>query len=122
MNLLSGVSDFFGLDIGTTAIRLVQLSGAGPAKSLVKYAYIPIDANLSQSDSKVDQQKLAQSISELITQARMNTKNVTVGIPSQRVFTTVVDIDTVPKNELAKTIHYQADSLIPVSYTHLTLP
>jgi len=113
MNLLSGVSDFFGLDIGTTAIRLVQLSGAGPAKSLVKYAYIPIDANLSQSDSKVDQQKLAQSISELITQARMNTKNVTVGIPSQRVFTTVVDIDTVPKNELAKTIHYQADSLIP---------
>lgn len=113
MNLLSGVSDFFGLDIGTTAVRLVQLRGGGAAKSLVKYAYIPIETKLSQSDSKMDQQKLGQAINELITQARMTTKNVAVGIPSQRVFTTVVDIDNLPKSELGKAIKYQADSLIP---------
>ncbi len=43
----------------------------------------------------------------------MTTKSVAVGIPSQRVFTAVVDFDRVPTNELAKAIKYQADSLIP---------
>lgn len=113
MSILSGISEFFGLDIGTTAVRLVQLRGSGSTKTLVKYAYVPIDSKLAVSDAKSDQQKIAQIINELITQAKMSTKNVAVGLPSQKVFTTVVDIERLPANELAKAIHYQADSLIP---------
>lgn len=113
MSLLSGINEFFGLDIGTSAVRLVQLRGSGRVKALVKYAYVPIDSKLSVSDARGDQQKLAQAIAELITQARMTTRNVAVGIPSQKVFTTVVDIDRLPQNELAKAIRYQADALIP---------
>lgn len=113
MSIISGVSDFFGLDIGTSAVRLVQLSGNGAVKTLVKYAYVPVDSKVSMSDSKADQQKLAQAIKELISEARVSTKNVAVGVPSQKVFTTVVDIDRLNPDELAKTIRYQADSLIP---------
>lgn len=113
MSLLSGVSEFFGLDIGTTAIRLVELRGNGPQKSLVKYAYVPIDAKISMSDSKADQQKLAAAIADLVGQARLTTRNVAVGIPSLRVFTTVADIDRVPPNELGRAIHFQADTFIP---------
>jgi type IV pilus assembly protein PilM len=110
MSLVSGVSDFFGLDIGTTAVRLVQLKGL---KTLFKYAYAPLDSKITMSDSKADQQKVAQSIRDLISEARVTTPNVAVGLPSQRVFTTVVDIERLSPSELAKTIQYQADSLIP---------
>lgn len=113
MSLLNGVSSFFGLDIGTTAIRIVQLHGSGPVKSLIRYAYVPVDSKLVLSDAKTDQQRLGQVIKELLDQARMNTRNVAVGIPSQRVFTGVVDFDRLPPSELAKAIRYQADSLIP---------
>ncbi|MDB5185907.1 MAG: Pilus assembly protein PilM [Candidatus Saccharibacteria bacterium] len=113
MSILSGVSSFFGLDIGTTAIRVVELSGKGPVKSLVKYASAPIDIKIAQSDSKADQQRLVQALRGLLTQANISTKNVAVGIPSQKVFTAVVDIDRLSPNELAKTIRYQADALIP---------
>jgi type IV pilus assembly protein PilM len=113
MSLLTGVSSFFGLDIGTTAVRVVQLRGGGSVKSLLRYAYVPVDSKLVLSDSKSDQQRLAQVIRELIDQAHMSTRNVAVGIPSQRVFTAVVDFDRLPPNELAKAIRYQADSLIP---------
>ncbi len=112
-SLLSGVSEFFGLDIGTTAVRLVQLRGNGNPKSLVKYAYVPLDSNISQSDSKADLQKLGQTVAQLISQSRLTTKNVAVGIPSSRVFTTVADIDRLSPGELAKAIRYQADGLIP---------
>lgn len=113
MGLLNGVSSFFGLDIGTTAIRVVELRGNGAVKSLVRYAYVPVDSRLVLSDSKSDQQRLAQVIRELIEQAHLNTRNVAVGIPSSRVFTGVVDFDRLAPNELAKAIRYQADSLIP---------
>lgn len=113
MSLLSGVADFFGLDIGTSAIRLVQLKGDGPIKVLSRYASVPVDTKLSMSDSKADQQKLGQAVRDLIAESRVSTRNVAVGIPSQRVFTTVVDIDRLAPNELAKTIRFQADSLIP---------
>ncbi len=113
MSLLSGVSSFFGLDIGTTAVRVVQLRGNGPVKSLVRYAYVPVESKLVLSDSKTDQQRLAQIIRELVEQAHLSTHNVAVGIPSQRVFTAVVDFDRLPPAELAKAIRYQADSLIP---------
>lgn len=113
MSILSGVSAFFGLDIGTTAIRLVELRGNGATKTLVKYAYVPIDSKIVLSDSKSDEQKLAQTIRDLVSQARLSTRNVAVGIPSQRVFTAVVDFERLSPDELAKAIHYQADSLIP---------
>lgn len=113
MSLLSGVSAFFGLDIGTTAVRLVSLHGGGPVKSLDRYAYVPVDSKLVLSDSKTDQQRLAQIIHELLEQSGVATRNVAVGIPSPKVFTAVVDFDRLPANELAKAIRYQADSLIP---------
>ena len=121
MSLLSGISDFFGLDIGTTAIRIVQLQGSGPVKNLVRYGYVPIGVKTAQSDSKADQQKLVESLRDLLTQARVSTSNVVVGLPSQRVFTTVADFDRLAPNELAKTIKYQAESLIPTPLADSTL-
>jgi type IV pilus assembly protein PilM len=113
MSLITGVSDFFGLDLGTTAIRLVQLRGTGPVRQLVKYAHTPVDSSIAISDSNADQQKLVQILKDLLGQAHVTTKNVAVGIPSQKVFTAVVDIDRLSPSELAKTIRFQADSLIP---------
>ncbi|HET8991440.1 MAG TPA: type IV pilus assembly protein PilM [Candidatus Saccharimonadales bacterium] len=112
-SLFGGISDFFGLDIGTTAVRLVQLKNTGGTKSLVKYAYVPVDSKIALSDSKADQQKLVQTISQLVKQARMGTNNVAVGLPSNRVFSTVADVDRLAGHDLAKAIPFQADSLIP---------
>jgi len=113
-SFLTGATDFFGLDIGSSAIRLVELHGSGNGpKALVKYAYLPLDTKVAMSDSKADQQKLAEIIAQLVSEARVNTRNVAVGIPSSRVFTTVADVERLPENELAKAIPYQADSLIP---------
>lgn len=113
MSLITGVSDFFGLDLGTSAIRLVQLHGNGTSKQLIKYAHAPVDSKIAMSDARADEQKIAQILKELLGQARLTTRNVAVGIPSQKVFTTVVDIDRLSPSELAKSIRFQADSLIP---------
>lgn len=116
MGLLNVNSEFFGLDIGSTAVRLVHLRGSaatGGVKTLVKYAYVPLEANIAVSEAEADQQKLGQVISELVKQSGVGTRNVVVGIPSSKVFTTVAEVDKLSAGELAKAIPYQADSLIP---------
>lgn len=113
MSILSGVSNFFGLDIGTSAVRVVQLKGKGPTKALVRYGYIPLEGGIGMSDANADQQKVLAAVRELLLQSKITTKNVAVGLPASRVFTTVVDIDKLSPSELNKTLIYQADSLIP---------
>lgn len=113
MSLLSGVSEFFGLDIGTTAVRVVQLSNSPGNKQLLRYGMEPITEKDSASDSKADQQKLGQVIRDLVSKTGVSTRNVAVGLSSSRVFSTVVDIERLSPAELDKTIRYQADSIIP---------
>ena len=112
-SILAGVSDFFGLDVGTTAVRMVQLRGSGPIKALDRYGQAPLPGTLALSESKNDRQKVAQIIHDLSRQVGISTKNVAVNLPSNKVFTTIIDIDKLPGDELARTIRYQADSFIP---------
>jgi len=113
MSIISGVSDFFGLDVGTTAVRAVQLKGSGPVKALDRYGQLEVSGTTALSDAKADQQKVIQVVRELIKHTGISTKNVAVNLPSHRVFTTVIDMDKMSPADLAKTIHYQADSFIP---------
>lgn len=113
MGILTGVTDFFGLDIGTTAVRVVELHGGGKVRALARYGQIAVDSKVAQSDANADMQKMVQYIRQVIADAHITTRNVAVGVPSQKVFTAVIDIDRLTPAELAKTIQYQADSLIP---------
>lgn len=109
------VGDFFALDIGSSAIRVVQLHGSGANRALVKYASVPIDVKLAQSDAPADQVKIGQTIAALVNDAGIATKNVVVGLPSGKNFVTIVDLPRVSPQELKSTIKYQADQYIPMA-------
>lgn len=115
MALLKGVGDFFGLDIGTNAIRVVQLAKAGDSWSLVHYGYAPVDPKLTASDAADAKARLGEVIMTAVGQAGIRTKNVAIGIPSSKTFTTVVDLPQMPPNELKSTLKYQVDQYIPMS-------
>lgn len=113
MSILSGgQDDFFGLDISPSSVQIVQLRGGNP-KSLERYGSSPLEGNIAMSDSKNDWPKLAAAIEQLIKQAGVTTKNVAVGLPSNRVFTSVIDMDQMTPAELTQAIRYQADSIVP---------
>ena len=114
MALLSGgQSEFFGLDIGSTAIRAVQLHGSGNVKTLSKHGQQEIEAKRLASDSTLDKQHVVQMIRELMGQGGFTSQNVAINLPSSKVFTAIIDMDNLPKDELAKTMQFQAESFIP---------
>jgi len=122
MSILSGgQSDFFGLDIGTTAVRAVQLKGVGASRSLEHYGQLAIPPGLSLSDAAADRSKLMQAVTELVKQAGISSKNVAVNVPSGKVFMAVIDMNRMTPEETAKAIRYQADSLIPTPLDKSTI-
>jgi type IV pilus assembly protein PilM len=115
MKLFSSVGEFFALDIGTTAIRVVQLKQSGDSWNLVKYGSAPVDIKVASSDAPEDQKRLGDVITNLISQTGITERNVVVGVPSSKMFATVVDLPNLPQQELASTIKYQAEQFIPMS-------
>lgn len=114
-SIFNVVGDFFALDIGSSAIRVVQLRNSGTNHSLVKYGAAPVDVKLSLSDSPADQKRVSEIITALISEVGISTRNVVVGLPSNKTFVTLVDLPKMTPQELKSTIKYQADQYIPMS-------
>lgn len=116
MKLLKGVGDFFALDIGTNAVRVVQLAGSEKdGWSLMHYGYAPVDMQTTSSDSPEARRRLGEIIMTAVGQSGIKTKNVAIGLPSNKTFTTVIDVPSLSDRELHSTIKYQIDRYIPMS-------
>jgi len=115
MKLLNSVGEFFALDIGTTAVRVVQLSRSGKEWSLSKYGTAPVDIKVASSDAPEDQRKLGEVIMTVIGQSGIKARDVVLGIPSNKMFATVVDMPEMSHQELNATIKYQAEQYIPMN-------
>ncbi len=116
MAILKGVGDFFGLDIGMNAIRAVQLSQSGPGKwTLRHYGYAPVDIKTSLGDSAEGRQRLGEIIMTVVGQSGIKTKNVAIGLSSNKTFTTVIDMPATTEAELKGTIKYQLEEYIPMA-------
>jgi type IV pilus assembly protein PilM len=114
MQIGKAVGGFFALDIGTTALRVVELAHSGKGWDLKRYGIQPIDIRLSESTASHDQQLLGQAISSVITEAGIRSRDVAIGVPSNKMFAAVVEIPNVPRAELNATIKYQADNYVPM--------
>lgn len=116
MKLLKGVGDFFALDIGTNAVRVVQLTSNGADSwNLAHYGYAPVDLQTTSASSKESERRLGEIIMTAVGQSGIKTKNVAIGLPSQKTFTTVIDVPIMPEAELRSTIKYQIDQYIPMA-------
>ncbi|MDB5159785.1 MAG: type pilus assembly protein PilM [Candidatus Saccharibacteria bacterium] len=116
MALLKGVGDFFALDIGTNAVRVLQLSSTGPDSwALEHFGYAPIDEHTSSSNSPESLRKLGEIIMTAVGQSGIKSKSVVVGLPSSKTFTTVIELPVMPEAELKSTLKYQIDQYIPMA-------
>ena len=122
MNLLHGVGDFFSLDIGTNSMRIVQLSGDSQhGWVLQKFAYVPIDQKLTKDTSDLGRKRLGEAILGAVEQAGIKTKNIAIGLPATKTFTSIVETETLPEKELEKTFKYEMEKYIPKDYAETTM-
>lgn len=114
-------TEFIGLDIGTTGIRLVQVKNEKEGFRLSTYGHISMDAKVLQSDSVVDRGQLTAGIKKLLEQSRASAKNVIAGLPSSKVFTSLISLPKMTPAELEQSVQYQAEQHIPMAIDQVKL-
>mgnify|MGYP000866334681 CR=1 FL=1 len=115
MKFQKGSGDFFALDIGTNAVRVLQLAPTNDQWELVAHGYAPIDRRIVGSDTPDARRRLGETITTAIGQSGIRTKNVAIGLPSNKTFTTIVDVPQISDTELRATMKYQIDQYVPMS-------
>ena len=108
MSLIHGVGDFFALDIGTTAIRLVQLSGnANHGWTLQKFAYVPVERRVLEDGSAAGVRRLGGNYIGGDATGWDYDEECGGRDASVKDFTTIVSVENQPEDELMNTIKYQ---------------
>jgi len=114
LGIFSDDNDFVGIEVASTAIKLVQLRKSNGAFNLVAFGSAQLPPNLAPSDSKLDMQKVAGILSQLVKSSRVSTKNVATALPGAAVFSTVIKMPPMNPTELAQAVKYQAEQNIPL--------
>ena len=97
-------------------MRIVQLSGGSQRGwSLQKFAYVPITPQLTQDSSDLGKKRLGEAILGAVNQAGIKTKNIAVGLPTSKTFTSIVETETLPEKELKKAFKYEIDKYVPMA-------
>lgn len=103
----------FGLDIGTTSMKLVWLQKQRTGLVLKSCLMTVTPAKGMFSESPFDQEEMAQAIQRLVVDAKVTSKNVNLALPENQVFTKVIEMPELSDKELSSAIYWEAEQHIP---------
>ncbi len=112
------MSAYFGLDIGSSSIKLVELSGK--SISLAAICANPtgkIGVDLVPSD----QSSLIDAVKTVLVTNKVKNKKVVVSIPESLVYTRIMSFPVMSSPELATAIRWEAEQAIPYPIDKLEL-
>ncbi len=121
MKLFPQEENYFGLDIGSSSIKLAQLRALHGRPSLVTYGDIEVPSDMVISDSDIDQQRVADLIKQLADDAKVTSKNVVASLNAAQSYTAIITVPKLSHDELAQSIKFQADKVIPMAIDQVKL-
>ncbi len=111
----------FGLDIGTQNIKVVQLSGSTEAPNFVTASMFPTPKQAFVSEAPQDIATLAAAIKTLHRESKITTTRVATALPESQIFTRVVEMPELTKDEIKSAIEYEAEQYVPLPLSEVRL-
>ena len=121
MQVFTEDEHYFGVDLGNSGIRLVELKHIHDKPTLVTYGDIELPQGILSSDAPADLERVAAAVKQLSSDARVSTKNVVAGLPASKVFASIIKMPQMTEQEIAHSIRYQADKYIPMPLDQVKL-
>ncbi len=112
--------DAAGLEIGTNALKVVELK-AGKPPSLSALAMRPMPPGLMEDDQVVDAEGLAQEIKALFEEAGISKKFVVTAVGNRQAITRNIHVPKMTLQELDEAIKWEAERYIPFPIDEVVL-
>ena len=107
-------SHVVGLDIGTNAVRAVELS-FGRGRPVVRHmGQVALPLGAVVAGEVVDPPAVSSAIRRLWRDAGFRSRSVVVGVANAHVVARMADLPAMPDDELRSSLRYQVQDLIPM--------
>lgn len=117
-----------GIDVGTSSIKVVELSRWGQGKTLENYGEIKSASlykepfrNVEKGSYLLSNYFVSRAIRAILDEAKIKTKAAIFSIPDFSTFCTSFELPPMNANELNDAVYYNASQYIPLPVTETTL-
>lgn len=104
-------SDFLGVDIGTTSIKITEVDQGERGPRLLNYALLESQSSLTRPNTalqtsglKLSEPETVELLREALKKMKPKTRTALASLPSFSAFTTVLNFPQMSPADLAKTI------------------
>ena len=115
------MSALFGLDIGRSFIKVIQVENRGSKKVLVAAGVLATPPGGIQSESPVDLAKISEAIKSCVSQARIKSNKCAVSLIESQVVTRLIQLPNLTDKELSAAIHWEAEQYVPLPIKDVVL-
>jgi len=117
-----GSSAVVGLDISSTAVKLLELSQSGSRYRVESYAVEPLPPNSVVEKSISDVEAVGEAVRRAVKRAGTRTKHCAVAVAGSAVITKVITMpSSLNENEMEAQIQLEADQYIPYPLEEVNL-
>lgn len=111
-----------GIDVGHSALKIVELEERGGNPYLSNYAWMPLlKGKNSNSDPNFFEVTLPEYLKKIIKEAEFKGKEVYASIPSFGALVTLIDFPRMPEKDMEQAIRFEAQKYIPTSLDEVVL-
>ncbi|MBU2545107.1 type IV pilus assembly protein PilM [Patescibacteria group bacterium] len=119
---------FLGVDIGSSSVRLVEISRKGELYNLDNYGDIGLEhfnskpfRSFKKNSVDLSKKEIAENILKIVKEAEIETKDVCFSIPDFGSFFTSITLPIMDEDEIPQAVKYQARPYIPLSLEDVVL-
>lgn len=111
-----------GIDISSTAVKLVELRKKGEAYRVESYAVSPLPEGASNEDSLTEAEPVAESIKKAVKNSRSTLKHCALAVPSSMVVSKQLTLPAnLDESELDAQVRLEAEQYIPYPIDEVNL-
>ncbi len=110
-----------GLDIGSSAIKMVQLKEVKGRYVLQKYGMKPLEPEVIVDGTVMDEGRVVAAIKELLDEQGVKNKNVAISISGHAVIVKKISLPPMPDEELEGQVKLAAEQYIPFDISEVNL-
>ena len=111
----------FGLDIGTSAVKVVQLGEAATGWTLTAFASVPLPPDVIAEGAIKDPGAVVDAIKEAVAKANIKSREAVIGVAGRELITKKVQMPEVPAKELRDAVQLEAEHHIPFAFDEVFL-
>ena len=119
--MFTSKKDIVGIDVGSSAIKVVRLHESRGSYSLANIGIMPLDPETIVDNTIMDSTAIVDSVRNLLTSMKIKTKRIATSVSGHSVIIRKISLPLMTDSELESSIQWEAEQYIPFDISEVNI-